>query len=276
MTFAADELSVQNAMPTELYQISYTGNYWYYTSADRNIIVDGREYIALPITHPEIEPSIDAVKAGLPVTFPRAAGFAEVFRVGPPSEVVSFSLLVENALSPGDFIVAWRGRIINVEWQNNSAWFVATVENIFSSLQRPGLRRRYSITCPHALYGSQCRVSRDAFREISPILGVTGTAVVVQAAAGKPNNYYAGGFITYINSAGGNLEKRMIRQSAGDTGTLILASYPIGITAGELASIYAGCDHQVQTCDSKFNNVDNCGATPYIPKKNPFGGSTLY
>lgn len=275
MTFEADELSVQDGMPTELYQISYTGNYWYYTSGDRNRTVDGREYQALPITHPEIEPSIDAAKSGLAVTFPREAQFADVFRVTPPSEVVSFSLLVENALSEGEFIVVWRGRIINVDWQEG-AWVVATVESVFSSLQRPGLRRRYSTTCPYALYGAQCGVARDSWREISPILGVTGTAVVVQAAAGKPDNYYAGGFITYVNANAGNVEKRMIRQSVGETGTLILASSPIGIAGGTLASIYAGCDHLVTTCDEKFDNLDNCGATPYIPQKNPFGGSTLY
>ena len=275
MSFEDNELSVADALPIELYEIAYTGNYWYYTSGDADITLDGRLYKAIPITHGEIEPSVDIAKAGLEFTFPRDVPFGEVFRVQPPSEVVSFTMKVQNYLIPGEFVVAWRGRVINVEWANTT-WLKVTAENVFSSLQRPGLRRRYSITCPYALYGSQCKVSRDSFREITTVLGVSGTSLICAAAIGKVDNYYAGGFLTYTNGSGGNIEKRMIRSSIGSSGTLLLQSLPVGVVGGTLASIYAGCDHLIATCDSKFNNKDNCGATPYIPLKNPFGGATLY
>ena len=275
MSFADNELSVANALPIELFEIAYTGNYWYYTSSDSDIEFEGRTYKALPITHAEIEPSVDVAKAGLEFTFPRDVAFGEAFRIQPPSEVVSFTLKVQNYLIPAEFVVAWRGRVVNVEWQNTT-WLKVTVENVFSSLQRTGLRRRYSITCPYALYGSQCRVSRDTHKEITPILGFSGVSVVCQAAVGKADDYYAGGFITYTNGTAGNTEKRMIRSSVGATGTLILHSLPVSIVGGTLANIYAGCDHLITTCDTKFNNKDNCGATPYIPVKNPFGGSTVY
>lgn len=274
MAIGDNELSVQDAMPIELYEISYTGNFWYYTSSDTDIVMDGRTYRALPITHPEIEPPVDVETAGLEVTFPRDVGFAEVFRVQPPSEVVSFTLLVQNYLIPNEYVVLWRGRIIDSNW--NGPWVSVTVESVFSSLNRPGLRRRYSATCPYALYGSQCRVPRDNFRENSTILGVNGLRVEVFAAIGKEDNYYAGGYVTWVNTTNGNTEKRMVRESIGASGTLILATIPVGIAGGIEISIYAGCDHLIGTCDSKFNNKDNCGATPYIPKKNPFGGTPLY
>lgn len=274
MAIADNELSVQDSMPIELYEISYTGNFWYYTSADTDVVMDGRTYRAMPITHPEIEPPVDADKAGLEVTFPRDVPVAEVFRIQPPSEIVSFTLLVQNYLIPGEYVVLWRGRIIDSNW--NGPWVSFTVENVFSSLNRPGLRRRYSTTCPYALYGPQCRVSRDDFREISSILGVSGLSVQVSSAVGKPDNYYAGGYVTWVNVMNGNTEKRMVRESFGESGTLVLATIPIGIAGGIEISMYAGCDHLIATCDSKFNNKDNCGATPYIPTKNPFGGSPIY
>lgn len=274
MSFGDNELSVQNALPLELFEIAYTGNYWYYTSGDSDIVFEGRTYKGLPITHDDIEPSVDTAKAGLSFMFPRDVEFGEAFRVQPPSEVVSFTMKIQNYLIPSESVVAWRGRIINVDWMG--PWLQVVVENVFSSLQRPGLRRRYSITCPYALYGSQCKLSRDAWREITPVIGISGTAIICSAAIGKPDNYYAGGFVTYSNMAAGNIEKRMIRQSIGASGVLLLQSLPLGITGGELASIYAGCDHLIATCDSKFGNKDNCGATPYIPTKNPFGGSTVY
>lgn len=274
MSMASNELSVQDALPIELVQISYTGNYWYYTSSDTDRVFEGRTYKAIPFTHAEIEPSIDATRNGLEFQFPRDVEFGEAFRVAPPSEVVSFSLLVQNYLVPEEYVVLWRGRIINVDWKG--AWMTVVVENVGSSMLRPGLRRRYSLNCPYALYGPGCKVPRDDWREITPVLGLSGLSVIAQAAVGKPDNYYAGGLITYTNASGGNNERRMIRQSIGATGTLILSSHPLGLVGGALASIYAGCNHTIQECDEKFDNKLNCGATPYIPTKNPFGGSTIY
>lgn len=276
MSFADHELSLQTASPIEIFEISITGSYFYYTSADRDMVVDGRTYRALPITHEDISPSVDVAKQGIKFTFPGDAEFGEFFRVQPPSEVVRFTMSVENFYSPGDWIVGWIGRVINVEWSTNGSWLEATVENVFSSLQRVGLRRRYSLNCPYALYDSQCRVSRDKYRETSQVLDVSGGTVIVASAVGKADNFYAGGFLTYSNTATGNTEKRMIRQSVGSTGRLTLASLPVSLLNGSQVDVYPGCNHTIQECQSKFDNVVNCGATPYIPAKNPYGGTTIY
>lgn len=276
MSLNDNEMSTEGAQPIELYEISLTGNFFYYTSSDTTVVLNNRTYRPLPITHEDISPTVDASKQGVKFTFPGDVDFGEFFRVQPPSEVVRFTMYVQNYLDPGEYIVGWIGRIINVAWSTNGSWLEATVENVFSSLQRVGLRRRYSLNCPYALYDSQCRVSREAYREKSQVLQVDGSAVIVAAAAGKADNYYAGGFLTYSNSASGNIEKRMIRQSFGGTGRLILSSIPVSLTNGSQVDIYPGCNHTIQECQNKFNNVVNCGATPYIPAKNPYGGTTIY
>lgn len=274
MSISQNELSVESSRPIELIEVSYTGNFYYYTSSDQDITLDGKVYLARPISHAEIEPSQDVEKAGLEFIFPRDIPFYEAFRIQPPSEVVSFTLKVQNYLIPSEFVVLWKGRVIDVNQQG--AYVSVTVENVFSSLNRPGLRRRYSITCPYALYGSQCGVSRDAFKEILPISALSGLTLVVPGAIGKPDNYYAGGYATWANGVAGNVEKRMIRESFGTSGFIVLSALPIGLSGGQLVNLYAGCDHLIATCDSKFGNSLNCGATPYIPSKNPFGGSTVY
>lgn len=278
MSIADNELSVSDSRPIELVEISYTGNFYYYTNGDQERLLGGRTYRAIPFEHDDIEPSVDVTKSGLAFRFPADVDFGEVFRIQPPSEVVGFRLLIQNYLAPTEFITLWRGRIINSNWQSDGSkeQLEITVENVHSSMQRVGLRRRYSTTCPHALYGPACRVPRDNFKEISPVLAFTGVSLVLQAAIGKPDNYYAGGYVTYANSVTGNLEKRMVRLSVGATGTLVLSSYPLGMDGGLLVNAYAGCDHLISTCEDKFNNRANSGATPYIPLKNPFGGDTLY
>lgn len=276
MSYAQQETSRDSALPIEIIEVSMGASFFYYTSADHELIVNGRTYRPLPISHESISPSVDVAKQGLKFTFPGDVEFGEFFRVQPPSEVVRFTMYVENLLSPGDFVVGWLGRIINCEWSVNGSWLEAMVENVFSSTQRVGLRRRYSLNCPYALYDSQCRVSRDKYRETSAVLDVAGSTVIVAAAVGKKDDYYAGGFLTYSNNATGNLEKRMIRSSVGSTGRLTLASLPASLTNGSQVDIYPGCNHTIQECQTKFDNVVNCGATPYIPAKNPYGGTTIY
>lgn len=278
MTIQTNELSVDDSRPIELVEIAYSGKTWYFTGSDADRELGGRTYRSIPLGHAVIEPSVDVDKAGLEFYFPPDVEFGEIFRIQPPSEVVSFRMMIQNYMNPSEFITAWRGRIINVDWQSdgNSEKLAVIVENVYSSLQRLGLRRRYSITCPYALYGPQCRVPRDDFKETTPISGYAGLTVMAVAAIGKPDNYYAGGFMTYANTASGNVEKRMIRASVGATGALILSASPIAIAAGILTNIYAGCDHLISTCDTRFNNAANSGATPHIPRKNPFGGATLY
>lgn len=273
MSFANMETGVATGRPVELFEISFTGNFWYFTSADTNIVFENRTYVSRPITRTDLTPSADVNQNKLTVTFPADVAFGEIFRVQPPSEVVLLRMLVKNFIT-NDYIVAWQGRIIAMDWK--FPYVEVTSESVFSALQRPGLRRRYSTTCPYALYGSQCGVSRVDFREITPCLNVSGLTIVGQSSIGKADNYYAGGYATWENLKTGNVEKRMIRSSVGSTGALTLSSFPIGLAGGRSLQLFPGCDHRITTCRDKFDNVVNCGATPFIPQLNPFAGSTLY
>lgn len=266
--------SVDDARPFELYQITYSGQQWYYTSGDRPITYSGVLHIPIVCDHEDIEPSTDVFANGLPVRFERSAPFAEIFRIAPPSEKVGMRILATNYLVDNEFVVIWQGRIVNVEW--TEGWVKLTTESIYSSLQQAGLRRRYSRTCPHVLYGNGCGLSREIYRERSTTQGVNGVFVSVQAAVGKPDNHYAGGFVTWTNSLHGNVEKRMVRQSVGATGVLTLAGVALALSGGQAIDMYPGCDHQITTCANKFNNTLNYGGQPYIPTKNPFNGASLF
>lgn len=274
MAYSDMELSVDDAKPIELYEIVYGLSRWYYTSADRNITYDSKVYKAVPCSHGDVEQAISGEKAQLMVMFPHDAEFGEVFRVQPPSEVVSLTLMVQNYLSPGDYITLWRGRVLNVDWKFPN--MEVLVENIFTSMNRVGLQRRYSAQCPHALYSVQCGVNANLYRDSSFVIAIDGTGITVQSVIGTVNNYYAGGYVTWINNANGNIEKRMIVTSNGTTGVLQLTGPTVGLSVSQAISMFAGCDHTISTCSSKFNNSDNCGAIPYIPSSSPFGGSSLY
>lgn len=274
MPFGDQETSLDSARPIELFEVSYSGNFWYYTSADRDVIFQGRTYVATVCSRGEINQSVSDSASGLTLSFPHDIPFVDVFRVQPPSEVVSLTALVQNYLIPAEFVVLWKGRILNVNWK--SPWAELVTESVVASMNRAGLRRRQTPNCQYPLYSARCGVLRDNYREDTTLFSVDAYTVIAQASIGKVDNYYAGGMVTWAHRTNGNQEKRMIVSSVGSTGELTLASLTVGLQGAQAVTLFPGCDHTISTCDSKFNNKDNCGAMAYIPKKNPFGGTTLY
>jgi len=68
--------------------------------------------------------------------------------------------------------------------------------------------------------------------------------------------------------------RRMILSHVGDTVTLTAAI--LGLAPGSTVTAFAGCDHTISTCDSKFNNRENFGGFPYFPSINPFAGGPIF
>jgi uncharacterized phage protein (TIGR02218 family) len=277
VTFASIETSVDSARPVELYQISYTGNFWYYTSADRPIVFNNITYAPIACERGDIEPTSDSTRATLDISFPFDCPLGEIFRVTPPSEVVQLTIYAKNYLIDDGYAVIWTGRIINASWE--MPWLKFSGESVLGSLNRVGLRRRYQANCPYALFGRQCGVSRQSFREESTMASQNGLAIIVPAAIGKVDDYYAGGYVQWENSVNHNIEKRMIRGSVGSTGSLTLGALPLGLLPGQAVSIFKGCNHLIDDdkrgCKS-FNNTDNNGGMPYVPRKNPFGNASIF
>lgn len=274
MSYENLEESSDGANPVELYQIHYSGNSWFFTSADRDIVSNGITYTAVPCSHAEIEQQITGDKFGLEIVFPHDIEFGEIFRIQPPSEVVSMTILGENFTEPGTFVVIWKGRIVNNQWEY--PWLKLITENIASSMKRVGLRRRYSVMCTHPLYGSKCSVPREVYRVNAVVSAINGYHLIIPSLIGMETGRFAGGLITWGNSGSSNQERRMVFSSDGATGGIVLTSLPIGLLVGQAIAIYPGCDHSITTCGSKFNNADNFGGMPYIPDVNPFAGTNIY
>jgi hypothetical protein len=276
MSYPLIEVSQDNGRPVELYQIAYTNNVWRYTSAPYTIQYLGDTYVPFPIMRSDIEPSAEINKAQINITLSVATTLADVFRVSPPSELVSVTIFAEHYEDNG-FITVWKGHIRNAEWGGN-ADLILTSDNIFSSLQRVGIRRRCQLQCPFVLYGELCGVDREGWDEETTVTSISGVSLIVPIAIGKINSWYAGGYVTWVHSVRGNVEKRMVRASVGSTGLLTLSSLPVGLPVGHAITLYAGCSHTLDGangCILKFNNHPRYGGTPFMPTKKPFG-STLY
>jgi uncharacterized phage protein (TIGR02218 family) len=275
MTFATLEVSAEDGRPVELLMVSYLTNHWYYTTAEDAIVHDGNTYTPLPIKHDAIESTGDIARSNCTIHVPQDCPVGELFRVQPPSGVVSVTLFVKH-VEDAEVKAVWKGRITNVEW--SQPWLALQTESLFTSLKRVGLRRKYAVQCPLALYVTghgQCNVSKAAFKVDYVVTSISGATVNCAAAVGAAVDHFAGGFVTWVHAEKGYLEQRMVKSSDA-SGNLVLTSQPPGLVVGMTISTYPGCDHLPETCHSKFNNSLNYGGMPYIPTKNPFNGSTLY
>ena len=273
MTYSTLENSVDGSKPIELLRLSYSNVDWFYTTQDTPREYNGATYVPMPMQRSALENSSDSSKSTMTITLPQDCPIADLYKQSAPSNVVTVTLMGEHYLD-GDFITMWKGRIVNIEFM--PPHFIITTESVFTSLQRVGLRRRFSTTCPYDVYSAGCGVDHANYVTQMLIGALSGTTFTSAQATTKPDNYFAGGYVKWINPNTGLAEYRAIKSSVQATGAITLVSIIPNISIGSLIDVYPGCDHLLNTCENKFDNVIRFGGTPYIPKKNPFGGTSIY
>lgn len=169
--------------------------------------------------------------------------------------------------------VEWKGRLASVSPKKSEIEF--TFESVFTSLRRMGLRQRYQVTCPHTLYGRGCKLDKEDFAISATVSNVVNAVVTVPGAAAYADGHFTAGMFEDMN---GNL--RYILSHVGSTLTLIRPMNALIDYAAEngypiSCRIFPGCSRTVDVCKARFNNLNNYGGFPFIPGKNPFGGSSI-
>jgi uncharacterized phage protein (TIGR02218 family) len=272
--FAANEVSVESGRPVELYIFSFQGGTFRYTSAGDIIEYDSNSY--LPVTglsRSGIEDTGEISKSSLDLIAPEDFYIASLFEVYPPSDVVELEILRLHRDDLTDAKTFWLGRVINAEWRVGSASLAC--ESLFTQMRQPGLRRAYSRSCPHLLYGADCRASQLSFVEslTAEAIDASGFVITSGIAGTFPAGYFAGGKIN-LEISPGVIERRGIRTHVGD---LLTMTHPISaMVPGDIFSAWPGCNKTREVCVGRFNNILNYGGFPYIPRKNPFSGSSVY
>lgn len=267
----------------ELYRFTEGDNVWTLTSADENEIYNAgfgdETYLSSTIGRDEIESKNELSKANINVTVPLDSEMGRRWMKSILDEIVTLTIFAKDGATTN---VIWKGRLSSVKPE--AAAIKLIFESVFTSMRRTGLRMKYQRSCPHVLYGRGCNLNKDDFAVETPITAVNGTAVIAPGAAAYPDGWFTAGM---IESPDGSL--RFITAHMGNSLTLIRALDDLsqsfaasgygqnygGFYGGLTANIYPGCDRSKEICSSKFNNINNNGAYPFIPLKNPMGGSSI-
>jgi len=259
MTYAASEAGVATGVPIELFDFVSNGTHYRYTSSGSNVLYGGFTYTATASHRNEIVDTGDTNRAELQIVLPRDNPFAVLF-VSAPMEYEATVTVYRGHGS--DWATYWMGRVSAVRFDTDQA--VVICQPYLGDADGLGLRRVYCRHCPYALYGVECGLDKDDYSLEGVALTVSTTTITSAILATKEDGWFQGGMIyTEYGS-------RLIKTHVGSTITI---SHAIaGLEAGASFTAYAGCDHSMTVCESKFDNLLNYGGQPWLPTKNPFDG----
>jgi uncharacterized phage protein (TIGR02218 family) len=261
-------------IPVSLYKFVRGTQVFAYTSADRNIFFQGVTYLATPITDDGIQQSPEPVDDNVKVTCPWANPVAMLFYGTPPSDEV-FLTIFRNQYLDSSFFATWSGSITQVS-RTDPATAAINCQTLAQSFQRDGATLTYSRTCPYYLYdAATCTVSPAAHQLVTSIVVVDGQNVTSNDFATLGDNYYTGGYVEWlIPGTTDTYDRRAIASQVG-TNAEIMGTTD-GMISGGLVNAYPGCDRATTTCQTKFNNLANCGACNKLPGNSPFDGVNIF
>lgn len=264
MSYLSREQSAYDGHPLELYRFALGGEQWLFTSAAHEVAYGSDLYQPVFIKRGGFTKGGDTRKSTIEIEVAASNPVALLFRTGWLAATMIVTIFRHHH-GDSEFSVLWKGRITGCRWSGSVA--TLTSDSVFTLFRRAGLRRVYQIGCPHALYDQGCRLDAASWQVDSTITTVSGNQLVIAGAGAYPDGYFVGGMLL------AGAEYRLITAHSGTSITLVDA-VPSAL-AGGAVSLWPGCDRSTSTCNSRFNNLDNYGGLPFLPKKNPFSGDAL-
>lgn len=268
------ETSVQDGTPVYKFAFVNGATTYRYTSASFEMTDPNGTYTPEPISFTNIITTSEIAKNAVSITLPRDNTLAGIFLGQVPEEATS--LTVYRGHTPtleGD--IYWKGRVASAEVGRDSV--TLNCEDIFTSMQRPGLRARYQKNCRHPLYSTDCGVTQASFSVSASINAISGFTITVDPISQSPEldaDYFAGGIIELSDGTKRSIVSQGVSSPDGIVLTLISPFNDLSVTSPQTScTLYPGCDHTTTDCKNRFNNLLNYGGFPYLPSKNPFQGN---
>lgn len=261
MSFLTDETSADNGRPIELFRFVGSLDTYTYTSGNRAVTYNTEVYRPIPVTRSAIKLGDVTEKNELKVTMPLTAKLVVDygFDIPPPELTLQIFRLHGET---GEVQPWFNGTVVSITMEGTTASvMIPSIFSAYMASEFPNVV--YQSQCNHPLYSPRCGVNREDFKVEGVIDSIIDeTKIRVTAAADKPDDWLKAGEIITAS------ERRLIVEHKGSELTL---NYPFrAMAVGLEVTAYAGCDHSIETCHAKFNNLPNFLGFPYTPSLNPF------
>jgi uncharacterized phage protein (TIGR02218 family) len=122
-------------------------------------------------------------------------------------------------------------------------------------------RNLFSPTCVHTLYDSGCGVIRGAYAANGTAgAGSTQSAIYSSVAAAQ----HMQGSLVFSSGQNANV-RATVKVAYPASGFALMYPLPFEPATGDAFTVYAGCDHTLATCQTRFNNKANFRGFPFVP-----------
>ena len=274
MGFNIRELSLWGGKPLGFFRFTRGATVWAYTTADRNIVLDGVTYVPAAIKRSRIKVGPERRKLTITVTVPRDLPVVDNWRPYPPRDRVALTILQQHH-GEADTAVDWVGRVLAPKFSGTTVEL--SCEPSLTSARRAGLSRCWQRACPLALYSQghgMCNVDKTLHAVPATLTAVNAVTFTSPAFAAVAAGRLAGGYVTYVRAGNGVTEYRTIMAHTGGTITL---DYGLDDIAPAMAvTAYPGCRQTFADCVDVFNNGPNFGGDLHLPQKNPHSGNPIW
>lgn len=234
------------------------------TSSSKPILFNSLNFEPAPIGRSKIVSTSELNKEKIDVKISLSNEFAADLLANFLDAIVRLTLYTK--IDDAEPTVTWKGRMASLSATGKTV--TLTFETAFTSLRRFGLRKKYQRTCPYSLYGGGCKVNRDSFSDTETIISLDGSELVFSNNAARPDGFFSGGLVEATDGSVRYIEKH--------SGSSLTLSRPLlSLSIDQVVKVSAGCNKSRGDCNDKFINIENYGGFPFIPEKNPFGGTSI-
>jgi len=268
MTSEARETSAATGVPVQLFKFTRGTVEWCYTTADRDMVVDGRTFVPAPISHSEINDGGESNKVSITITMPKTLPVAGNWRPYSTRDTVAVTVWTQHE-GETDWLVDWIGRVISPEFDDTRLRLRS--EPSATTAKRGGRGRICQRPCDH-IWGSEgCGVDPAEHELPATLDAVTGLSLQSTSFLLVPSGRLAGGWIQWVRSDGVT-DYRNIEAHSGDTITIDESA--ADLAAALAVSAFPGCAQTWEDCEY-YENTDNYGGYLYMPTRNFYDGNPV-
>ena len=264
MAYGTHEDSAESARPVELFTFTIDTTIYRYTSAEDTVTYSAQDYLSRQIDRSK--PTLSSSESGrqqMEITLPADDPVASRYIGIVPPDRVSLQIIRYHRGDSPNGIILWDGRIISAKFEKQGSMCRLFSISSESALSRQIPGRKYQGLCNHVLFDSLCQIVKASNKYSGNVSVVSGNTLTVDGlAASEGADWAVGGTIEHGN------DKRLVTAQSGDVLTLQLPFRDTPLS--QTVDVYAGCDHTISTCLTKFTNTINYGGFPFVPTKNPF------
>lgn len=273
MSYDAEEVSVEDGSPNEVYEITIGAQSLFYTSGEDDVTLGPTTYTAVAGLKRGKEEEGDEARdrdfsLEMPSTDPLAAYFKPNQLPGVRIEVKASRYHRGDTPTP-EVVVFFEGCIVSARFKEDAKVCALTARPTLGAVSRLVPRRMYKAGCNNVLYDPvTCKVddTDPAFR--ASAISVVGQMNDMLTVTGLTPTYADGWFDAgYVESLGTS-DFRLVTSHTGNMLTL-LVGFPTDSIPSSV-NVFAGCDHTLEGgsgCGAKFDNVLNYAGFAWVPSK---------